>query len=115
MDNSIFIINKQNKDRIAAWDLLKLFAIFFVLYGHCMQHLLDVNPQNNPMFLWICTFHMPLFMTLSGLFAQKLYKNSFKVYLLKRSRQILLPTLSWSLIILLITIILEDIQFISIK
>lgn len=54
-------------------------------------------------------------MTLSGLFAQKLYKNSFKVYLLKRSRQILLPTLSWSLIILLITIILEDIQFISIK
>ena len=64
MDNSIFIINKQNKDRIAAWDLLKLFAIFFVLYGHCMQHLLDVNPQNNPMFLWICTFHMPLFMGL---------------------------------------------------
>lgn len=80
-----------------------------------MRHLLDVAPQNNPMFLWICTFHMPLLMTLSGLFAPQLYKNSFKEYLLKRSRQILLPTLSWSIIIFLITIILDDIQFISIN
>ena len=23
--------------RIAAWDLLKLFAIFLVVYGHCMR------------------------------------------------------------------------------
>lgn len=64
--------------RIAAWDLLKLFAIFLVVYGHCMQHLLEVDTRYNPMFLWITSFHMPLFMTLSGLFARNSFRASFK-------------------------------------
>ena len=66
--------------RIAAWDLLKLFAIFLVVYGHCMQHLLEVDTRYNPMFLWITSFHMPLFMTLSGLFARNSFRASFKDY-----------------------------------
>lgn len=57
--------------RIAVWDLLKLFAIFLVVDGHCMQHLLRVETINNPLFLWISSFHMPLFMSLSGMFAHK--------------------------------------------
>lgn len=45
--------------RVVAWDLLKLFAILLVVYGHCMQHLLEVDVTHNPMFLWISSFHMP--------------------------------------------------------
>lgn len=110
------MILKKNKysNRIAALDLLKLFAIFLVLYGHCMQHLLHIETIHNPMFLWIYTFHMPLFMTLSGLFSHKLYKLSFKEFIFKRSRQILLPTISWTIIIIGI-LILEDTTSISIK
>lgn len=92
--------------RIAAWDLLKLFAIFLVVYGHCMQHLLKVETVNNPLFLWISSFHMPLFMSLSGLFAYKSYRLSVKQYLLKRSREVLLPCVSWSIIILVFLLIL---------
>ena len=102
--------------RIVAWDLLKLFAIFLVVYGHCMQHLLEVMPDNNPMFLWISSFHMPLFMTLSGLFARNSFRGSFKDYLMKRGRQVLLPCLSWSLIILAVIAILGgDLQIYTIK
>lgn len=102
--------------RIAAWDLLKLFAVFLVVYGHCMQHLLEVDTRYNPMFLWIASFHMPLFMTLSGLFARNSFRASFKDYFMKRSRQVLLPCLSWSLIILAVIVVLgTDLQIHAIK
>lgn len=102
--------------RIAAWDLLKLFAIFLVVYGHCMQHLLEVDTRYNPMFLWITSFHMPLFMTLSGLFARNSFRASFKDYFMKRGRQVLLPCLSWSLIIFAVIVILGgDLQIYTIK
>lgn len=102
--------------RIAAWDLLKLFAIFLVVYGHCMQHLLEVDTRYNPMFLWITSFHMPLFMTLSGLFARNSFRASFKDYFMKRGRQVLLPCLSWSFSIFAVIVILGgDLQIYTIK
>lgn len=93
--------------RVVAWDLLKLFAILLVVYGHCMQHLLEVDVTHNPMFLWISSFHMPLFMALSGLFARRAYQGSFKDFLVKRGRQVLLPCLSWSLIIYIVLAFLD--------
>lgn len=99
--------------RIAAWDLLKLFAIFLVVDGHCMQHLLRVETINNPLFLWISSFHMPLFMSLSGMFAHKSYRLPVNQYLLKRCRQILLPCFSWSIITLVFLLILTDNQSFS--
>lgn len=101
--------------RIVAWDLLKLFAIFLVVYGHCMQHLLKVETVNNPLFLWISSFHMPLFMSLSGIFAYKSYRLPVKQYLLKRSRQVLLPCFSWSIITLVFLLILTDNQSFSLQ
>ena len=93
--------------RVVAWDLLKLFAILLVVYGHCMQHLLEVDVTHNPMFLWISSFHMPLFMALSDLFARRAYQGSFKDFLVKRGRQVLLPCLSWSLIIYIVLAFLD--------
>lgn len=93
--------------RVVAWDLLKLFAIILVVYGHCMQHLLEVDVIHNPMFLWINSFHMPLFMVLSGLFARRAYQGSLRDFLVKRGKQVLLPCLSWSLIIYVVLFILD--------
>lgn len=98
----------MSNERIIVWDLLKLFAIFLVVWGHCMQHLLQLPTNENSVFLWISSFHMPLFMCLAGLFAERTFKRPFKDYMLKRSRQLLLPWISWSLILLFVAFLLGE-------
>lgn len=59
------------KERIQKWDILKFFLIFLVVFGH----MLDVFP--NPadwmksVFLFIYTFHMPVFIFISGMFSKR--------------------------------------------
>lgn len=101
------IVTSSDTQRIEMWDLLKLFAIFAVVLGHSMQHLLDGDATENPLFLWITTFHMPLFMAISGFFSVKSFQRPVKHYLKNRSRQLLLPWVSWS-IILAVTISVMD-------
>lgn len=96
----------MRNERVIAWDLLKLFAIFLVVWGHCMQHLLDVPIEQNPMFLWISSFHMPLFMAIAGLFAERSFSRPLKDYISKRGSQLLIPWLSWSVIVLVVCAIL---------
>ena len=50
---------------------------------------------------------MPLFMALSGLFARRAYQGSFKDFLVKRGRQVLLPCSLWSLIIYIVLAFLD--------
>ena len=62
--------------RILYWDIIKFFAIFCVVYGHAIQNL---NPPNrslwdSPMENYIISFHMPLFMIVSGYFARTITK-----------------------------------------
>ena len=59
------------KNRIIAFDLIKLFAIFLVIEGHCTQHLLSSFEYDEPVYVYIYSFHMPLFMFLSGYFSFK--------------------------------------------
>lgn len=93
--------------RIVTFDLLKLLAIILVVWGHCMQHLLSVPTEENALFLWITSFHMPLFMTLAGMFSVRTFSRTWQSYIKNRSRQLLLPWLSWSIIVLLIIFLFE--------
>lgn len=97
----------MSNNRIIAIDLLKLFAIFLVIWGHSMQHLLKVPAEENGLFLWIGSFHMPLFMALAGLFAGKSFARSFRHYVLNRSRQLLLPWISWTIIIFIVVCLFD--------
>ena len=65
-------------------DSLKAFAIITVIVGHCIQYgsgLKYLNERlffSNPIFKFIYSFHMPLFMLLSGyLFADSVNKNDY--------------------------------------
>lgn len=89
--------------RIAYIDSLKCLAIYLVLLGHCLQHLSVADRYHNPAFLFITSFHMPLFMLLTGFFAGKSLNLSFSRLLQQKSVRILLPTLVWSLIFLAIS------------
>lgn len=59
------------RERLVYFDLLKLFAIYLVIIGHCVQYLLPTRPYDEPLYVYIYSFHMPLFMMISGFFSYK--------------------------------------------
>ena len=65
-------------------DFLKGLAIVFVVLGHCWLTPTDV--------IWlIYRFHMPLFFLISGYLLNNRMNVGFKVFFIKKARQILLP------------------------
>ena len=55
------------------WDIVKGAAIFLMIWGHCIQYcaLKDISYMDDVMFKIIYSFHMPLFMLISGYFAAR--------------------------------------------
>lgn len=80
------------KSRLASFDLLKFAAIFFVLWGHAIQHLLSAPGADNALFRLISAFHMPLFMAIAGFFSGSAKRNSPIKFLWRKGLELLLPT-----------------------
>lgn len=87
---------KETNKRIIYWDIIKLFAIFCVIYGHIIQNL---NPEERS--LWesnienlIISFHMPLFMIVSGYFARSLFKNRITDVFNQKLVQLYVPSIT---------------------
>jgi len=82
--------------RISYVDKLKGVAIIFVVMGHVTEWSLGV--RQSPFNLFYGSFHMPLFMFLSGLFAYKSFIQwnirEMLVFLKKKAQRILLPFLT---------------------
>lgn len=53
-------------ERNTQMDSLKFFLIFLVLVGHCLDINLGLH-SNNVLFRFIYSFHMPVFVILSGM------------------------------------------------
>ena len=93
-------------------DTLRGVAITLMLYGHCLQ--MGSGPAfrtgslyfDDRVYQFIYSFHMPLFMVLSGaLFALSLARDpaqSFGSNLKKRLKRLILPVLLWSVLDLLV-------------
>ena len=95
------IVNSMigNKRQRLVWiDVLKFLAIFLVLWGHCIQHLTTPDFSSNQVFQFIYSFHMPLFMILSGFFAHKLAERSFREVFVSKFLQLLLPTIVFGIV-----------------
>jgi fucose 4-O-acetylase-like acetyltransferase len=76
-------------------DLLKVFAIALVVVGHSIQYSLP-HFDSNVVYRFIYSFHMPLFMFISGYlgFSRKI-KDRF---LYKKFRRLVVPFLAWTVI-----------------
>lgn len=80
-------------------DLLKAFAIFCVVWGHSIQYFGRSSWFfDNPVFAFIYSFHMPLFMFISGYFSLSAFKRKPIDFFRHKFMQLLLPCLSWGLI-----------------
>lgn len=88
----------MNRGRIQSLDLLKLIAIFLVLWGHCVQYLLSSNHMDEPVYRFIYSFHMPLFMMIAGMFAPRSLQMPFDAFVWKKAEQLILPCVVWGLI-----------------
>lgn len=85
-------INKREIERIYI-DVIKGIAIFLMIWGHCIQYCLkgsDLNVFENGVFKFIYSFHMPLFMLVSGyLFFFSFQKRELKELIVHRSKPLL--------------------------
>ena len=87
-------------NRILYLDVAKAFAIFLVVLGHVIVFH-DSLSYGNPLAQVIYSFHTALFMFLSGFFFESCLRRDFISLLRDKSRQLLLPYLSWSFVCLI--------------
>lgn len=76
------------------WNLVKGAAIFLMLWGHCIQYcaLDDTTFMGNSVFRTIYSFHMPIFMLVSGyLFFFSFQKRNLEELLQHRIQGMLYP------------------------
>ena len=96
------------KERIVWLDFIKLLAIYFVVWGHVIGFMgLERNGNIHPMessFLLSCiySFHMPLFMTISGFFSHKLLMRQGDIK--KKFQQLIIPCISLGIVCLIFNI-----------
>ncbi len=86
--------------RIVWIDILKGLAILLVIMGHVCQMRFPISGK------WLAdviySFHMPLFLFLSGLFARKAVEAAdnkhIKTFVIRKSRQLLVPFVVWMIL-----------------
>ena len=103
------------KDKISArlieFDIIKCLAIFLVICGHSILHLSSENTYNNSLYIFITSFHMPLFMLIAGFFSVSSLNLSFKDLFKKKFIQLISPCLSFGLVFYLVNVIVLHIQY----
>ena len=85
--------------RLNHLDFLKFFAIASVILGHSVEQTTGNDFWTNPIWSFIYSYHMPLFMMLCGYFFGSSLKRSFGDMLIRKSRQLLLPTITLTALI----------------
>ena len=95
--------------RIVFIDYLKAFAIFLVVLGHAIQYIKVDSYVDSIAFNFIYSFHMPLFMFISGMFFKSSLKMTFNVMLRKKFVALILPAIIWSLHKIAYAIIIHNI------
>lgn len=88
------------KKRIAYLDLVKLLTIYLVLVilGHVIIMLNHDLSVGGGLYDFIYTFHMPLFVMLSGYFVVSSCSKPFRHFIQTKARQLLLPSITCTLI-----------------
>lgn len=74
----------MEKNRLIEFDLLKAFAIYLVILGHVLQYVVFKSIFfKDPLWCFIYTFHMPLFILISGFFFS--YKEEARHYITNKA------------------------------
>lgn len=88
--------------RIKYFDALKFFTIFPVVWGHCIQHFQTNDCSENIVFRYIYSFHMGLFMMISGYFSISSIRMSISSFVTKEFMRLIYPCIVWGGIVWII-------------
>lgn len=98
-------MKKQTKKRSPYLDIIKAILILLVIIGHSIQYgsgSTYLEKQlffNNYLFKFIYSFHMPLFIMISGYLSyNSLNKNSLKETFISKFKSLIIPLFFWSII-----------------
>ncbi len=97
-------------------DIVKGIAIFLMLWGHCIQYcaLNSFDFFENPVFKFIYSFHMPLFMLISGyLYASSCQKRELRALLIHRTQGLLQPIVFCTIINYIMTNVVAKRHFLN--
>ena len=86
----------MGKQRIIYLDLAKFLAITLVCVGHAYYFGDEMQSKVRPI---IYSFHMSLFMTMCGFFSHSSFLLPFKNFVIKKSKQLLVPSVVGSLLL----------------
>ena len=86
------------KERNLYLDLVRGFAIVLVVVGHSIQMVYPDTFDDHILFRMIYSFHMPLFMFVSGLLVCYLKTDITAKWLFKKMRMLLIPFIAWIII-----------------
>lgn len=92
-----------------SFDLLKGFLIILVVLGHAVHFAnrsTGMNVWVNPVFNIIYTFHMPLFIFVSGYFFPSSLKRNFKEVTINKFCRLLLPAIVYSICMILFYVLI---------
>lgn len=98
-------MKKQVKKRNPYIDIVKAILIILVIIGHSIQY--GSGPTyiekqsffNNYIFKFIYSFHMPLFIMISGYLSHSsINKNNLKETIISKFKSLIIPILIWSII-----------------
>lgn len=95
----------MSSSRDNTFDIMKGFLIILVVIGHAIQttyRSTDMNVWLNPAFNVIYTFHMPLFIFVSGYFFPSSLKRNFEDVAINKFKRLLLPAIIYSLFLILL-------------
>lgn len=101
--------------RMQSMDLLKFFAIFLVLWGHSIQYFISGEYVEKEVYRHIYSFHMPLFMMISGFFFAMTCRKGFIKMVSKKFRQLILPSICWILMFCFVYFIPYDFSISFVK
>lgn len=101
----------MTKERNIFLDVLKAISIILVVVGHCIQYGSGMEYLTyggffyNPTYKFIYSFHMPLFMLISGyLFSCSSKNKTVKELIIKKVKQLIIPLFCWSFVTLIVAL-----------
>lgn len=107
-NSNVDVPAQKGSNRSIYLDIVKGFTIFLVVYGHCIEYYSVEYLKENAFYSdvvhkIIYSFHMPLFMLISGyLFYGSITHHPWKYNLKTRFTKLLLPVFSWNTLLLII-------------
>lgn len=97
----------MEKQRDLSFDFIKGVLIFLVVFGHCLNEL-HIEHSQGLLDFWINSFHMPLFMFISGWFAWHALDKGIRYTLSNKLKRLALPAFIWSVVILVQRVVMGE-------